>query len=104
MDIVHGKFAQRGDEKVTNLEALVDLAQANEVLDLIRLGSAGNNFVGVAVLKDNNYPNGVHTVMTYWGLYEFSSFRSEKYKQAYDNMCFKAVQLTGAYSNTYKVY
>lgn len=100
---VNGKFAQRGDESIKNLDTLENVAQDYKVLNLIKVGNAGSNVVGVVVLENPTYENNIKTVMVTWDYYEFMDFTTESKLQAFNNFSWLAVQLTGAYSNKFKV-
>lgn len=100
---VNGEFAQRGAQSVKNLDTLVNALQENKALDLIRVGSTGMDFVGVLVVENENYDNGIETKMVTWGLYDFADFTTDEKLNAFNNMSVQVQSMLGAYSNKFNV-
>lgn len=99
---VMGTFKQRGDESVKHLPTLVEFAQDNFVVDIINVGSAGNDWISVVAY---NTPGTLISKMQMVrrNTYELMDFQSENDLKAFNNLSNKVRRFVGAYSNTYNV-
>lgn len=98
---VMGTFKQRGTEAVNNVPTISEFAQGNELTSVIRIGSAGNNWISVVTYNDKD--GNVKQQMVRHGMYDLMDFTSDWDYNAYKNMNNNVRQYLGAYSNKYKV-
>ena len=98
---VMGAFKQRGEESVKHLPSIAEFAQNHFLTSIIRIGSAGTDWISVVSYTDNN--NNVKQQMVKHGTYDMMDFTSEWDCNAYKNMNESVRTILGAYSSTYKV-
>ncbi len=98
---VMGQFNQRGDESIKNIPSIIEFAQKPFLTNVIRVGSAGTDWVSVVTYNDKD--GNVKQQMVKHGYYDLMDFRSDWDYNAYKNMSNQVRRYLSAYSNTYKV-